>query len=54
MRSLGVEEWAGCIVKGMDANARSRVQVNGQYSEEFIGVIHQSFVLNPPSLHHDS
>ena len=35
MRTLGVEEWAVTAVQSMYANARSRVQVNGEYSEEF-------------------
>ena len=49
MRSLGVEEWAVRVVQGMYSNARSRVRVNGQYSEEFgVGVgVHQGSVLSP-------
>ena len=49
MRSLGVEEWAVRVVQNMYANARSRVRVNGQYSEEFgVGVgVHQGSVLSP-------
>ena len=37
------------MIQGMYANARSRVQVNGQYSEEFeVGVgVHQGSVLSP-------
>ena len=35
MRSLGVEEWAIRVIQGMETNSRSRVRVNGQYSEEF-------------------
>ena len=49
MRSLGVEEWAVCAVQNMYSNARSRVRVNGQYSDEFsvrVGV-HQGSVLSP-------
>ena len=49
MRSLGVEEWAVRVVQAMYSNARSRVRVNGQYSEEFdvsVGV-HQGSVLSP-------
>ena len=49
MRTLGVEEWAVTAVQSMYANARSRVQVNGEYSEEFpvkVGV-HQGSVLSP-------
>jgi len=42
-RSLGVEEWAVCVIQGMYTNVRSRVRVNGQYSKEFgVGVgVHQ-------------
>ena len=49
LRSLGVEEWVIRVIQGMYANARSRVQVNGQYSEEFeVGVgVHQGSVLSP-------
>ena len=32
---------------GMYANARSRVRVNGQYSEEFGVGVHQGSVLSP-------
>jgi len=49
MRSLGVEEWVIRIVKGIYANARSRVRINGQYSDKFevaVGV-HQGSVLSP-------
>ena len=49
MRSLGVEEWVVRAVQSMYANARSRVRVNGQLSEEFevnVGV-HQGSVLSP-------
>ena len=49
MRSVGVEEWAVRVVQGMYTNARSRVRVNGQLSEEFkveVGV-HQGSVLSP-------
>ena len=49
MRSLGVEEWAVRAVQSMYANARSRVRVNGQLSDEFevkVGV-HQGSVLSP-------
>ena len=35
LRSVGVEEWAIRIIQVMYTNARSRVRVNGQYSEEF-------------------
>ena len=49
LRSLGVEEWAVRVIQAMYANARSRVRVNGQYSEEFgVGVgVHQGSVLSP-------
>ena len=49
MRTLGVEEWAVRAVQSMYANAKSRVRVNGQLSEEFevkVGV-HQGSVLSP-------
>ena len=49
LRSLGVEEWAVRTIQGMYCNARSRVRVNGQLSEEFevkVGV-HQGSVLSP-------
>ena len=37
------------VIKGMYSNARSRVQVNGQYSKEFgVGVgMHQGSVFSP-------
>ena len=49
LRSLGVEEWAVRVIQGMYVNARSRVRVNSQYSEEFgVGVgVHQGSVLGP-------
>ena len=49
LRSLGVEEWAVRVIQGMYANARSKVRVNGQCSEEFnVGVgVHQGSVLSP-------
>lgn len=49
LRSLGVEEWAVRVIQAMYENARSRVRVNGHYSEEFgveVGV-HQGSVLSP-------
>ena len=49
MRSVGVEEWAIRVVQGMYNNARSKVRVDGSYSEEFevtVGV-HQGSVLSP-------
>ena len=49
IRSLGVEEWIVRAVQSMYANARSRVRVNVQLSEEFpvnVGV-HQGSVLSP-------
>ena len=38
-----MEEWAVRVIQGMYMNARSRVHINGQYSEEFgVGVgVHQ-------------
>ena len=48
LRSEGVKEWAIRIIQVMYANARSRVRVNGQYSEEFgvrVGVHQGSFSL---------
>ena len=47
--SVGVEEWAVRVIQGMYANARSRVRVNGQLSDEFgVGVgVHQGSVLSP-------
>ena len=49
LRSVGVDEWAVRVVQGMYANARIRVRVNGQLSEEFgVGVgVHQGSVLSP-------
>ena len=49
LRSLGIEEWAVRVIQGMYVNARSRVRVNGQYSEEIgVGVgVHQGSVLSP-------
>ena len=49
LRSVGVEEWAIRIIQGMYTNARSRVRVNVQYSEDFgVGVgVHQGSVLSP-------
>ena len=46
---LGVEKWAVRVIQGMYVNARSRVRVNGQYSEEFgVGVgVYQGSVLSP-------
>ena len=48
-RSLGVEEWAVCVIKGMYFKAWGHVRVNGQYSEEFgVGIgVHQGSVLSP-------
>ena len=47
LKSLGIEEWAVRVIQGMYSKARSRVQVNGQYREEFnVGVgVHQGSVL---------
>jgi hypothetical protein len=49
LRTLGVQEWAVRAIQAMYANARSRVIVNGQPSEEFgVGVgVHQGSVLSP-------
>ena len=49
LRCVGVEERAIRIIQGMYTNARSRVRVNGRYSEEFgFGVgVHQGSVLSP-------
>ena len=49
LRSLGVDEWAVRVIQGMYHNARSRVRVTDQYSEEFgMGVgMHQGSVLSP-------
>ena len=49
LRKLGVDEWILRLVQGMYSNARSRVRVGEEYSEEFelkVGV-HQVSVLNP-------
>ena len=49
MRKLGVEEWAIRVVQGMYKDAKSRVRINGKYSEDFnvnVGVHHGS-VLSP-------
>ena len=48
-RSVGVEEWSIRVIQGMYSNARSRILVNGQYSEEF-GVaveVRQGSILSP-------
>ena len=49
LRSLGVEEWAVRVIKGMYTDVKSRVRVNGQYSKEFgVGVgVYQGSVLSP-------
>ena len=49
MRRLGVEKWVIRTVKAMYANARSKVRLNGLFSDEFevkVGV-HQGSVLSP-------
>ena len=49
LRKLGVEEWIVRLVKGMYANARSRVRVGESFSKEFevkVGV-HQGSILSP-------
>ena len=49
MRKVGVEEWIVRLVQAMYNNARSRVGVGSEYSEEFeVGVgVHQGSVLSP-------
>ena len=49
MRKVGVEEWIVRLVQAMYNNARSRVRVGSEYSEEFeVGVgVHQGSVLSP-------
>ena len=49
MRKVGVEEWIVHLVQAMYNNARSRVRVGSEYSEEFeVGVgVHQGSVLSP-------
>ena len=49
MRVLGVPEWTVVIVQAMYNDAKSKVRVNGSYSDEFevkVGV-HQGSVLSP-------
>ena len=49
MRKVGVEEWIVRIVKAMYIISKSKVCVNGMYSDEFgveVGV-HQGSVLSP-------
>jgi hypothetical protein len=49
LRSVGVEEWAVHVIQEMYSNARSRLWINGQLSDEFgvdVGV-HQGSVLSP-------
>ena len=49
MRVLGVPEWTVLIVQAMYNDAKSKVRVNGSYSDEFevkVGV-HQGSVLSP-------
>ena len=49
MRVLGVPEWIVVIVQAMYNDAKSKVRVNGSYSDEFevkVGV-HQGSVLSP-------
>ena len=47
--TVGVEEWIVRLVQAMYNNARSRVRVGSEYSEEFeVGVeVHQGSVLSP-------
>ena len=49
IRKVGVEEWIVRLVQAMYNNARSRVRVGSEYSEEFeVGVgVHQGSVLSP-------
>ena len=49
LRSLGVGQWAVCVIQGMYSDARSRMQVTGQYSKKFgVGVsVPQGCVLSP-------
>ena len=49
MRKVGVKEWIVRLVHAMYNNARSRVRVGSEYSEEFeVGVgVHQGSVLSP-------
>ena len=49
MRKVGFEEWIVRLVQAMCNNARSRVRVGSEYSEEFeVGVgVHQGSVLSP-------
>ena len=49
MRKVGIEEWIVRLVQAMYNNARSRVRVGSEYSEEFeVGVgVHQGSVLSP-------
>ena len=49
LRTVGVEEWVVRVIQAMYMNARSRVRVNGSYSESLnvnVGV-HQGSVLSP-------
>ena len=42
LKECSVEEWAIRIIQGMYTNARSHARVNGQYSDECVGVgVHQ-------------
>ena len=47
--SLGLEEWAVRVSKGMYTDVKSHICVNGQYSKEFgVGVgVHQGSYLSP-------
>ena len=47
LRSLGVEELAVRVIKGMHSNAPRRFLVNGEYSEAFGVGVHQGSVLIP-------
>ena len=47
MWKVGVEEWIVRLVQAMYNNARSRVRVESDYSEEFGVGVHQGSVLSP-------
>ena len=49
MRRVGVEQWVILAIKAMYENAKSRVRLNGQFSDAFsikVGV-HQGVALSP-------
>ena len=49
MRKLGVDEWLVKVVQSMYQNTRSRVRVNGSFSDDFFVKVglHQGSVLSP-------